>query len=203
MRRVPATLLIAAYLAATAYFFVLHVAGDVNRHEAGYFWTWDMYPAYETASSRRIVLARTSAGTWRRLLPDQTHRFRLHGRTGDRDVEGIPLPRGLARIDLNRSPRFLQEAVADAVARLRAADHEARGASGRVGAGDQLLIEREKVLLRAGLEGERGGGVALGAAAVEPRRHQLGKRKIRTASICGPRAPGSCCPCASCSGCRC
>lgn len=119
MRRLPATLLILGYLAATAWFFALHVAGDAGRGPAAYFWTWDMYPVYETASTRRIVVARTAANRWVRLLPDASHRFRLRGETGDESVDGVPLPRGLARIDLNRREPFLRQAVAAALERWR------------------------------------------------------------------------------------
>jgi hypothetical protein len=117
MRRIPAALLILAWLAASAYFFVLHALSDTGRHTAGYFWTWDMYPGYETASARRIVLARTADGRWLRLLPDGRHQFRLHARTGDLDAGGVPLPRGHSRIDLNRSDGLLRRAVASAVER--------------------------------------------------------------------------------------
>lgn len=89
--KTAATLLFcAAYLGATAYFFARHVVGDSLSRPEAYFFTWDMFPDYETESTRRLVLGLTNRGRFIQLLPAEEHRFRwgIDGTVSRIDIDG-------------------------------------------------------------------------------------------------------------------
>lgn len=67
-----------AYVGVTAYYGVRHVLGDTSQiaeSPAGYFFTWDMFPGYETESTRRTVVGRAGE-RFVQLLPATSHRYR-------------------------------------------------------------------------------------------------------------------------------
>lgn len=75
-RKLGAAVLIAAYLASTAWFQFLHVLGDSTAHPVSYFWTWDMFPGYRSGSRRREAVGRTKNGKYIRLYPGRSERYR-------------------------------------------------------------------------------------------------------------------------------
>lgn len=97
LRRWAAGAFCAAYLGIIAGYLLLQVldptrtrtgrfvpsrwAGDVRR--ASYFWTWDMYPGYSTASVHREIIGEAADGSYLRLYPSTRDRFRwgMHGET--------------------------------------------------------------------------------------------------------------------------
>lgn len=97
LQKVGVLLFCAAYLAATAFFLGRQVLGDSIAQEASYFFTWDMFPDYETESARRMVLGLTDDGRFVQLLPAAEHRFRW-------GVDGT-----VSRIDIDRRTPQLDE----------------------------------------------------------------------------------------------
>jgi hypothetical protein len=106
-RRVCAAVFIAAYLGAVGWHFVRHVVEGSGGGAAAYFWTWDMYPHYETESVRRTILGETAEGRFVQLLPDALDRFRW-GNHGD-----------ATRLDLDRRDPNLKRVVEEALRRDR------------------------------------------------------------------------------------
>ncbi|MBW3539519.1 MAG: hypothetical protein KY476_04550 [Planctomycetes bacterium] len=118
--RVPAAIFIALWLAFAGWHFLRHAIGDAARGAVGYGWTWDMYPGYAAASSRRVAIARTASGRYLLLAPNDALAFRLHGRRGEHESDGVPLPRGLSRLDLNHRLEFFRDAAESAITRRSA-----------------------------------------------------------------------------------
>lgn len=87
--RLPAVLFVAAYLAVTAWYLVRQIAGDPGRSPLAYFFTWDMFPSYETESVRRQILGFDAEGRAWRLVPGPGDRFRWgnHGDAARTDLD--------------------------------------------------------------------------------------------------------------------
>jgi hypothetical protein len=99
LRRLPALLVIAAYLGASGWYFYRHALGDAAAEPAAYLFTWDMFPNYPSWSARRIAVAQTRSGRYLRILPSRGQQFR-RGRDGEH-----------SRFDLPRSDAAFQQAV--------------------------------------------------------------------------------------------
>lgn len=75
LRRAGILLACVCYLAVNGWFMLRHMMGDSDSARAAYFFTWDMFPGYETASSRRIIVGVTASGRHLQLLPAPNHRY--------------------------------------------------------------------------------------------------------------------------------
>lgn len=106
LRRLPACLFIAAYLLLTAWYLARHVVGDPGEFPLRYFFTWDMYPAYDTEIARPLVVGFDAEGRAWQLVPGPLDQFRW-GNHND-----------AARTDLDRRSVLLRRIVAAEVRRL-------------------------------------------------------------------------------------
>ncbi|HLJ12716.1 MAG TPA: hypothetical protein VKU82_16085 [Planctomycetaceae bacterium] len=95
----------AQVLGATVYIAVLVASlvqgalGDPALFPIAYFFTWDMFPSYDSQSFRRIALGKTATGKYVRLQPSSLQQYRggVHG--------------DLTRVDIERRGLFYRSAV--------------------------------------------------------------------------------------------
>lgn len=99
MRRVAVAIGAAVYLATLAGFLFLNLIGDPVLFPLSYFFTWDMFPAHNTQSVRRVAVGRTRSGKLLQLHPSPHDQFR-GGTAGD-----------LTRIELESRGLFYRAAV--------------------------------------------------------------------------------------------
>lgn len=76
MRRAVATIASALYLLVLAGFLVESVLGDNQFRPLSYFFKWDMFPAHESQSVRRIAVGRTASGHYAELIPSPLQQYR-------------------------------------------------------------------------------------------------------------------------------
>lgn len=104
-------LLAACYLLTSAVFLALHALGLTPGGALSYTFTWDMFPGFQSSSTRRVAIGITAAGQAVLLHPSDRQQFR-EGLSGD-----------MSRPDLERSARHFRS-VAETV-RLQTASQEA------------------------------------------------------------------------------
>ncbi len=108
-RRIATRLAGAAYLAALGVFLVLSLLGDSLLSPLSYFFTWDMFPAHYTESSKRVAVGVTVSGRHLQLHPAPYQQF-YGGVYGD-----------LTRVELERQGLYYLAAV-DQTLKLKAAE---------------------------------------------------------------------------------
>src|SRR5579872_454251 len=108
LRRIAAAVAAAVYLFALAGFFFESVLGDSRFMPLSYFFKWDMFPAHESESVRRVAVGRTASGRYLQVIPSPLQQFR-GGAHGD-----------LTRIELDRRGVF-NRAVIEQTLRATAA----------------------------------------------------------------------------------
>ncbi len=67
---------VVAYLAAIAGFLLQSVVGDSAYFPLSYFFTWDMFPAHNTKSMRRVAIGKTASGKFVQLHPSPRDQYR-------------------------------------------------------------------------------------------------------------------------------
>ena len=59
LQRLGVIVICVAYITVTVYYSYRHTIGDtsqISESPTAYFFTWDMFPGYETATTRRTVV---------------------------------------------------------------------------------------------------------------------------------------------------
>lgn len=76
VKRVAAGAGAAVYLLAIAGLLFQSVVGDSAYFPLSYFFTWDMFPAHNTNSMRRVAVGKTAAGKFLQLHPSPRDQYR-------------------------------------------------------------------------------------------------------------------------------
>jgi hypothetical protein len=76
VKRAVAVAGVILYLAAIAGFLLQSVVGDSAFFPLSYFFTWDMFPAHNTKSLRRVAVGKTASGRFVHLHPSPREQFR-------------------------------------------------------------------------------------------------------------------------------
>jgi hypothetical protein len=103
-RRLAAIAGVVIYLAAIVGFLLQSVVGDSRFFPLSYFFTWDMFPAHNTKSMRRVAVGKTAAGKFRQLHPSPRDQYRAG------------MEHDFTRIDLEGRGFFYRTAVEKTVA---------------------------------------------------------------------------------------
>lgn len=94
LRQIAGTLAVAIYLCALAGFLVESMLGDSRFLPVSYFFKWDMFPAHDSDSVRRIAAGRTVSGRYVQIVPSLFQQYRAGARSD------------LTRLDLDRRGVF-------------------------------------------------------------------------------------------------
>ncbi len=105
IRRIAAAIGVVVYLGVLAGFLFQSLVGDTAFFPVSYFFTWDMFPAHNTRSLRRVAVGKTASGKFLQLHPTPRAQFR-GGNAGD-----------LTRIELE-SRGFFYRATVEQTLRL-------------------------------------------------------------------------------------
>ncbi len=101
---------VVVYLGATVGFLLQSVVGDSRGFPLSYFFLWDMFPAHNTQSMRRVAVGKTAAGKFLQLQPSPRDQYRA-GMEND-----------FSRIDLEGRGFFYRTAVETTVAAMAERD---------------------------------------------------------------------------------
>jgi len=88
VKRVAAGAGAVVYLSAIAAFLFQSVVGDSAYFPLSYFFTWDMFPAHNTNSMRRVAVGKTAARKFVQLHPSPRDQYR---QGVDRDFTRVDL----------------------------------------------------------------------------------------------------------------
>ncbi len=91
--------LAAVYVVVSLGWLGVNLLGTSPGGKFGYFFTWDMFPHFQTESVRRVAIGQTRAGAFVLLHPSDRQQFR-EGVAGD-----------LTRVDLDRGGRYFRTIV--------------------------------------------------------------------------------------------